>query len=73
MNDVQLLKSFIVKNDGTQAVLAEAMGISLSALNAKINGTGGFEFKQREITFIKERYGLTDKEVNSIFFNQMVS
>lgn len=66
--DSQLLKSYIVRFDGTQAKLAEAMGISLSALNAKINETNGAEFKQNEICFIKNRYHLSDSDVTACFF-----
>lgn len=71
MNET-LLRSIMIKNGDTQAALAEAMGISLSRLNAKINSNGA-EFKQTEILFIKKRYKLTAKEVNEIFFNEKVS
>lgn len=73
MNDVKLLKSFILRHDGTQQKLAEAMGLSLSRLNAKINETGGAEFNQREIGFIKSRYSLSNEDVDSIFFAEKVS
>ena len=52
----------------TQEILAEALGISLSRLNAKINETGGAEFKQSEITFFRNRWHLTPEEVDQIFF-----
>ena len=71
MNET-LLRSVMIKNGDTQGTLAEAMGISLSRLNAKINNNGA-EFKQTEILFIKQRYKLTAKEVNEIFFNVKVS
>ena len=64
----RLLKSYIVRFDGTQEKLAEAMSISLSRLNAKINGTGGADFSQGEIAFIKNRYKLSNREVCDIFF-----
>lgn len=51
----------------TQAILAEALGISLSRLNAKINETDGAEFTQSEIIFIKVRYHLTAEEADAIF------
>ena len=57
----------------TQEVLAKALGISLSRLNAKINETDGAEFTQSEITFIKIRYHLTAEEVDAIFFAPKVS
>lgn len=71
--DAQLLKSYIVKHDKTQRELAEAMDVSLSRLNAKINETGGAEFSQGEIAFIKNRYNLSAEEINKIFFDIKVS
>lgn len=69
----RLLKSFIVRYDKTQENLAEAMGISLSRLNAKINGTGGADFSQSEIAFIRNRYNLSNRDVCDIFFAKDVS
>ncbi len=66
--NAQLLKALIVKFDKNQKTLANAMGISLSCLNAKINETRRAEFKQSEIAFISKRYLLSDEEVKSIFF-----
>jgi DNA-binding XRE family transcriptional regulator len=57
----------------TQKSLADALGISLTSLNAKINETDGAEFRQHEITAIKIRYNLTAEEVDQIFFTQKVS
>jgi len=68
-----LLQSYIVKYDGNQKNLAEALGISLSRLNAKMNCYGGAEFTQSEMAFIKARYGLGDEEFNQIFFANLVS
>ncbi len=65
----QLLKGLIKSKDGTQSVLAKAMGLSLSRLNAKINETNA-EFSQTEIAFIRDRYGLSDSQVTDIFFNK---
>ena len=67
-----MLKGIIVANDGNQSTLAEAMGISLSRLNAKINETGA-EFSKSEIVFIRDRYNLTKKQVVDIFFSKDVS
>ena len=72
MNKLRL-KSQMAKRGDTQAVLAEAMGLSLSRLNAKINGTGGAEFTQTEIAFISERYKLSGSETMRIFFSEKVS
>lgn len=52
----------------TNAVLADAIGISAQRLSAKINETGGAEFTQSEIQAVKERYNLTMEEVDTIFF-----
>ena len=68
----QTLKGLITMNDGNQSVLAEAMGLSLSRLNAKINETGA-EFTQSEIAFIRDRYKLSKTQVNDIFFAAEVS
>ena len=66
-----LLKAMIVKNGDTQEKLAEAMGLPTSALNMRINGK--IEFRRNEINFIKQRYNLTNDEIDSIFFAEMVS
>ena len=52
----------------TQESLAEAIGISVQRLNAKINSTGGAEFTMSEIRAIKIRYNLTCQEIDEIFF-----
>lgn len=69
----KLLKSYIVRFDGTQEKLADAMDISLSRLNAKINGKNGADFSQNEIAFLKDRYCLSNKDVCDIFFAKTVS
>lgn len=67
-----LLKSFMVKNGDNQTALAEYLGISLSNLNAKINGNGT-DFRQNEIAAIRSRYHLTADEVDAIFFAEELS
>lgn len=67
------LVAIMYEHGDTQQSLAEAMGISLQRFNAKINETGGAEFTQSEIRFIKERYNLTSEEVEEIFFTYDVS
>ena len=57
----------------TQETLAEAIGLSLSRLNAKINECDGAEFKQSEIRFFITRWHLTADEVVQIFFAEKVS
>lgn len=56
-----------------QSDLAQFLGISLSRLNAKINGAMGAEFTKVEMERIKERYNLTDAEFMQIFFANLVS
>lgn len=63
----QKLKGLIVANDGNQQTLADAMEISLSRLNAKINGWDGAQFTRDEMLFIKRRYKLTVKQFDEIF------
>lgn len=66
------LKSKMVLYGDSQSDLAKALGISLSRLNAKINGNNA-DFRQNEILFICERYDLSSEEVNEIFFESKVS
>jgi hypothetical protein len=54
----------------TQESLSEALGLSLTRTNAKINGTNEAEFTQSEITAIKIRYNLTAEEVDEIFLSE---
>lgn len=68
----QKLKGIIKMYDGSQSVLADAMGLSLSRLNAKINETNA-EFTQSEIAFIRDRYKLSKSDVTDIFFTTKVS
>ena len=56
-----------------QEDLANALGISLSRTNAKINETDGAEFTLSEMRIIKFRYHLTAEEVDAIFFAPKVS
>lgn len=66
-----LLKATIIKNGDTQERLAKDMGLQTSALNMRINGK--IEFRRNEIIFIKQRYNLSSDEVDSIFFDEIVS
>lgn len=71
--DKMLLRSYIVRFDGNQENLANAMGISRSCLSAKINEKNGAEFRQKEIEFISKRYQLSSDEICNIFFGGKVS
>ena len=67
------LKSMMVLNGFTQTRLAEELGISEQRLSAKINGRYGAEFNQSEIFRIKKILNLSGDEVDSIFFDDLVS
>ena len=58
----------MILHDDTRTDLAEALGMSIGTLNAKINETNGRCFNQPEIAFIKDRYDLTAEKVDRIFF-----
>lgn len=66
--DKARLKSIIVLNGDTQAVLAKAIGCTSETLSKKINEWVGSEFTQSEIREIKKRYNLSPEEVDAIFF-----
>ncbi|SHK39495.1 hypothetical protein SAMN02745248_02450 [Hathewaya proteolytica DSM 3090] len=68
MNKLKL-KSFMVLNCDTLETLSKALGITTVTLCYKMNEYKGSEFKQSEIASIKERYNLTPKEIEEIFFN----
>lgn len=68
--DAARLKSVIVLNGETSAILAGAIGISPQTLSAKINEKNGSEFTQSEIVKIKERYNLSAEETELIFFKK---
>lgn len=67
--DPRQLRALILQRGDTQETLAKALGISLSNLNAKINGRGA-SFRQSEIAAIKARYHLSAGEVDAVFFAQ---
>lgn len=63
-----LMRAEMMKYGDSQKDLANALGISLSRLNLKING--GADFRQAEILFIKDRYKLKPEEIDAIFFTK---
>ena len=63
-----LLRSIMVLNGDTNKSLAEFLNISEKSVNDKIN-SNGTEFRQSEITAIKDRYNLPPEKVIAIFFN----
>jgi len=62
-----LLRSIMVLHGDTNKDLADFLKISEVSVSNKIN-ENGTEFKQGEIAKIKEKYGLTMEQVESIFF-----
>lgn len=68
----QKLKGAIVSHGDTQSKLAEALGMSISALSLRINGHGK-GFLQSEMDAIKRRYNLTAEEMDEIFFGSDLS
>lgn len=61
------------KHGDTQTSLADAMGLSRTCLNQKINEKNGKCFNQPELKFLKVRYNLTDQRFVEIFFASLVS
>ncbi|MFR1777166.1 MAG: XRE family transcriptional regulator [Clostridia bacterium] len=70
--DKNKLKSKMILNGDTGSDLAEYLSISRTTLSSKMNNNGS-EFTQGEILKIKEKYKLTGKEIDEIFFNDKVS
>ena len=72
MINKNLLASFMAKHGETQRDLSNALGISLSRLNAKINTWHGADFTQAEVDFVMHRYGMTKKEAGEIFYAKSI-
>jgi len=70
--NTKLFKSVMVLHGDTNASLAKFLGISEQSVCNKIN-ENGTEFKQGEITKIKERYNLDAAMLDRIFFANGVS
>jgi DNA-binding XRE family transcriptional regulator len=62
------LRSVMALHGDTNKDVAELLGISEQSFSCKIN-ENGTEFKQGEITKIKDKYNLSPAEVDSIFFD----
>lgn len=68
MNKDKLLA--IIKEHGdTQEELASAIGLSRTRLSAKIHSRDNASFTQPEIKAIKNRYNLSEADLNIIFFS----
>jgi DNA-binding XRE family transcriptional regulator len=62
------LKSIMALYGDTSKELAKALGITEQSVSSKMNENGS-EFKQGEITKIKNRYKLSPADVDVIFFS----
>lgn len=62
-----LLESQMVLHGDNQKKLAAAMGVTDNTLMWKLQGK--YDFKQKEIKFIADRYKLNMKQVSEIFFS----
>ena len=73
MIDKKLLKSKMALFGDDQNSLAEALGISIQRLSAKMNAkqvsekVKAAQFTLQEVRIIKQRYNLTPEEVVAIF------
>lgn len=65
------MKAVMKRYDDTQEKLADAMGLQISGINARINGH--VDFRASEIRLIKNRYNLSAEETDAIFFSDGAS
>lgn len=65
------MKAAMKRADDTQWKLAEALGLQLSGLNARINGH--IDFRASEICAIRKRYNLSEEDTARIFFDSTAS
>ena len=61
--------SAMKRHGDRQSDLADAIGLSRTRLSAKINEKNGASFSQPEISAIKRRYDLSDRDIVIIFFS----
>lgn len=67
------LESIMKLHGDTGGSLSEYIGVSRQRFSCKKNEKNGAEFTQTEITLIKQKYSLTPREVDEIFFESKVS
>ena len=67
----KLFKIHMIRNNDTQAILAEVLDLPQSAISARINGKT--EFRQNEINTIRKRWDLSNEDTVDIFFEEEVS
>lgn len=67
MVNAPAFKAMLAMHKATQNDIADLLGLSVSAVNSRINGS--IEFRRNEINAIRKEYELTDAETMAIFFN----
>ena len=67
MNKAKYRSKMALFSDTNESV-ANFLGITPQRNSAKVNGTHGAEYTQSEIAKLKERWKLTAREVDDIFF-----
>ena len=61
-------KAFLVEHEIKQEEVAKVLGISRTAFTYKLCGRSRFSIN--DIAKIKDKYGLTDKQVNQFFLTR---
>lgn len=64
--DMNLLRYFMGLHGDNQSTLAAAIGLSQSALSARMNGKT--DFRKNEMETIRKRYDLDAENIQRIFF-----
>lgn len=72
MNKNELL-SIMVKHGDKNGDVAEYLGITQQSFSNKINEKNSIGFTQVEIMLLKNRYNLSAKQIDNIFFTNRVS
>ena len=65
------MKVAMKRNEDTQEKLAEALGLQISGISARVNGH--IDFRISEVEKIRERYNLSNDELVQIFFTSHAS
>lgn len=65
------MKVAMKRNEDTQEKLAEALGLQVSGICARVNGH--VDFRISEVEKIRARYKLSDDDLIKIFFTTKVS
>lgn len=63
--------ALLAKNGKKKSEIASLLGVNVSTLYRKMSGVS--DFNRQEIQLIKLAFSLSDEELNSIFFAEMVT